>query len=105
MCKDLAPLRCDTCNKWIEPGRFVFQDGRSAPHCPVCNEPLDVKSALFGNPFPLSLALAIARGLAKILVRSGVLEHLETKAKATESTLDDLALRIARAIIQEAANL
>lgn len=105
MCKELAPLRCDTCQKWIEPGRFIFQEGRSAPHCPDCDEPLDVQSALFANPFPLALALAIPRGLAKILVRSGVLEHLQEKAKGTESPLDDLALRIAKAIIQEAANL
>lgn len=105
MCKELLPLRCTVCNRWVDPERFVYHNGRQWPDCPDCDQPLAASTRLLGDPFPLAMALAVATALAKIMAQSGVLERLDACAELSETDLDSLALRIAKAIIQELAGL
>jgi len=59
----------------------------------------------FANPLGIGLGLKLIGVIARVLLRTGVIDALEDRVAATDTPLDDFAVKIVSHILQEAAKL
>ena len=98
-------LWCPLCDKYVTLASAVGVGIEAAALCPVCRSPLQAERPIISNPLPFNFSVGLAGALARLLIRTGILDFLEKRAAATKNKVDDVAIRIARSIIQEAAKL
>ena len=99
---DLWCLQCDT---HIAVAESILVDPESPAKCPICSGDLLAEEPIIHDPIPLGLSVGIIAMLARLLIRTGVLDFLQQRAEATSNKVDDVAIPIARNLIQEAAKL
>lgn len=100
-----TPMFCPHCDDYVFPRYSEFLRPEGVPACPVCETAL-VQSIF--NPTILlgpAMALKLLAAVARIIIKTGALDKLQELAKKSETPLDDLALRLAAALLKEAANL
>lgn len=105
MSKQLRPLYCHVCDRWVSPNAFSFRPPSVVPYCPHCHGLLLPEP---GNPdslLPLGFTLLFIKAVAALLLRAGVLDHLEAKACESDTALDDFALKLARVVLEHVAQL
>jgi hypothetical protein len=105
MSKSVAPRYCPACDEIVFALRSPDEDPAIPLSCPKCRKTTQAVALNFDFPIGPILALRLLGALAQILKKTGVVEQLQEKAKTTETPLDDFALRIAAAIINEASTL
>lgn len=98
-------LFCARCHTNVPVVEALITDPPGRPRCPMCGDPLMSSAPLIGNPFPVALATTTAGALARLLISSGVLDLLKERANDSETKVDDVALCIAMAVIEQVAKL
>lgn len=98
-------LFCPACDVVIPAADALHDDESVSPLCPICGGPLRPDTSGFGNPLSLSVLAAVAGPVARLLLRVGVLQFLEKRAKATTNKIDDFGIRVARHLLEELAQL
>lgn len=105
MSDPLEPRYCPVCHNYVAPHSWAQIAATGEANCPTCGHLLDPVDEPHGNPFGTALALKLVGAVARIMVKADVLAQLEAKAKESPSTLDDFAIRIVKALIEQAATL
>lgn len=105
MTAEYPDLFCARCHVNVPVAVALITDPVGPPRCPSCGDPLMDSAPLIGNPFPVALATTTAGALARLLISSGVLDLLKERAKDSETKVDDVALCIAIAVIEQVAKL
>ena len=105
MSKDTRPLYCRVCERPVAPGEALQEGLEGILRCPRCHDVLRFDSILPGNPISIGLGLKLIGYVARLILRVGIIDALQKKADESDNTYDDFAMRIAAALIQEAAKL
>lgn len=98
-------LFCARCHANVKADEALISDPPGSAFCPICGDTLHITPPLVGNPFPVALATTTAGALARLLISTGVLDLLRERTKDSETKLDDVALCIAIAVIEQVAKL
>jgi len=105
MSKDLRPLFCRVCELPVAPHEAIQEGLEGILRCPSCHTKLSQDTVLAGNPISIGLGLKLIGYVARLILRVGIIKALQEKADESDNTYDDFAMRIAAALIQEAAKL
>lgn len=105
MCKENPAFYCPSCATLVPPSAAVPNSSLGQWQCPTCDTVLEPDPFLAGNPISVTLGLKLIGVVARQLVASGAVERLEDKARQTANSIDDIAARVAAAIVREAAKL
>lgn len=95
---------CPVCDRIVRVVNPPEPDAASRVECPVCGL---ATAPLALNPiFPIGpmLALQCFRALARMLIKAGVMDHLEVLANKSQTPLDNFALALARTVLEVAAD-
>ncbi|MBA7536815.1 hypothetical protein ES705_29080 [subsurface metagenome] len=98
-------LWCPNCNLSMDAADAIPAEGERSPTCSCCGTELLRDLHRVQNPIQVGLALKLIGVVARLLDASGALDALDKYAYKTDTELDDLAARIARAIIKECTKL
>lgn len=98
-------LWCPRCERPIDKADAIPADGAKPMSCSCCGTALVAPLAVLDNPVDIGAGLKLIGLVARLLVKTGALDALEDYAKGSPTRLDDIAARVARAIVMECSRL
>lgn len=98
-------LWCPRCERPIDQADAIPADGAKPVSCSSCGTALVAPLTVLDNPVDIGAGLKLIGLIARLLVKTGALDALEDYAKGSPTRLDDIAARVARAIVMECSRL
>lgn len=105
MSKSHTVYRCDACNRTWSGFEAEHSGEPDVPLCPVCHGVLRINVALPESPVPFDFGLRMLGAFARLILNARITDIARRKAAETDTPLDDAALRVADALLQQLAKL